>query len=130
MTKQKPPDKTALQDALVNLTGLLPDAPLWLTVVRTDGVVMQHYGIAANQDRISAMIAAIDALGERIAKELGLGDLHYTITAGSDGLYLVVLFADVGYLLGLCFRRIKSWDAILSALWEGVIPLQTVLEGA
>ena len=69
------------------------------------------------EDRVAAMSAAMLALGERIASELGRGELEQVIIKGSEGYALLqgldescalTLLADSDSRLGLLFLDMRA----------------------
>ena len=81
---------------------------------------------AAEQDRISAMSAAIMSLGERICGELGSGDLRYAVIAGTKTTQLLIVLSE-DYALELELRPNVSVDETLNAVKESTHPLLHVL---
>lgn len=80
-------------DRLRDLASGTPDVEA-SAVVSVDGLIMAS-ALPANveEDRVSAMSAALLSLGERIASELGRGDLEQVYIKGTKG---YVMLTSVG----------------------------------
>lgn len=114
--------------ALVRLAVELPGL-IWAALIRCDGVLISCFPAepAIEKDRITAMGAAMFSLGERIAGELRIGDLRYSIIAGAESLLLMTVL-DKDYSLALGLRRDMSVDSVLGELRQAVTPLLRVLK--
>jgi len=81
-------------DRLRDLQGNTPDVQA-SAVVSVDGLIMaSSLPSGVEEDRVSAMSAAMLSLGERIAGELGRGILDEVYIHGNDG--YVILMASGG----------------------------------
>ncbi len=71
-------------------------------VVSVDGLAMAS-SLPANieEDRVSAMSAAMLSLGERIASELGRGELDQVYIRGEDGLVILMSVGEEAVLTTL-----------------------------
>ncbi len=71
-------------------------------VVSVDGLAMAS-SLPSNieEDRVSAMSAAMIALGERIASELGRGSLDQVYVRGKDGLVILLAVGEEAVLTTL-----------------------------
>lgn len=71
-------------------------------VVSVDGLAMAS-SLPANveEDRVSAMSAAMLSLGERIATELGRGELDQVYIRGDDGLVILMSVGEEAVLTTL-----------------------------
>jgi len=96
------------------------------TVVTTSGLARGSFPPQTEQDRISAMSAAMLSLGERICNELGSGDMRYAIIAGDKTLQLLVVLSK-DYVLELELRPNMSVDAVLNTVKESAGPLLQAL---
>ncbi len=77
-------------------------------VVSTDGlIVASDLPAAAEEERLSAMSAAILSLGERISNELGRGRLNQVYIRGADGIVFVMPAGDEVVLTVLARREAK-----------------------
>lgn len=114
--------------ALAALVEKLPES-YWGALVRNDGIMVSCFPsrLPVEEDRISAMSAAMLSLGERIAGELGIGDLGYSIIAGANGLQLVLVL-DAEMVLALGLRRDVSVDSVLGKLRQLQTPLLELLK--
>jgi hypothetical protein len=99
-------------DRLRNLQGRAPDIEA-SAVVSVDGLIMaSSLPAGVEEDRVSAMSAAMLSLGERIAGELGRGNL--------DEVYI---HGDAGYVLLMA----SGMDAVLTVLAREQAKLGLVL---
>ena len=121
--------ESELDQVLAQLAASLPEVR-WIALLNPNGVVKGHFPheLAVDQeDRISAMGAAMCSLGERVSKELDGGDLHYTLVAGQKSLNLLVVLSK-GLLLSLGLHPHASPDSVLSVLQKSVGSLLDVLK--
>jgi predicted regulator of Ras-like GTPase activity (Roadblock/LC7/MglB family) len=105
----------------------LPD-PEWVALVDDQGFVMACVpeDMAVDEDRVSAMTAALVSMGERVLEEVEGGSLRFANVSGSKRQYLaVVLTPDRLLSIGLrpgvpaqaTFRPLGRWvPEILKAL--------------
>jgi len=103
-------------DRLRDLQAGTPDIEA-SAVVSVDGLIMaSSLPAGVDEDRISAMSAAMLSLGDRIASELGRGLLDQVYIKGSEGLILLRAVGDDAVLtvlaraeakLGLIFLDMK-----------------------
>jgi predicted regulator of Ras-like GTPase activity (Roadblock/LC7/MglB family) len=74
-------------------------------VVSVDGLIMaSSLPAGAEEDRVSAMSAAMLSLGERIASELGRGILHQVFIHGKSG-YVVLMSVGEDAVLTVLARE-------------------------
>jgi len=95
-------------------------------VVSIDGLIIASaLPGSVEEDRVSAMSAAMLSLGERISIELRRGDLDQVYIRGDNGYVLLTsvgqdavltVMASVNAKLGLIFLDIKRTDEALSEL--------------
>jgi predicted regulator of Ras-like GTPase activity (Roadblock/LC7/MglB family) len=95
-------------------------------VVSVDGLIIASaLPGAVEEDRVSAMSAAMLSLGERISNELRRGDLDQVYIRGDSGYVLLTsvgeeavltVMAKVDAKLGLIFLDIKRTAETLSAI--------------
>lgn len=111
------------QDELTSvLNSLAEDVKLakWISLVDGDGFVVASVSpdMEVDQDRISAMAAAMVSTAERAIEEIGGGRLRYINLAGSNSQNLIVILNDERLLsIGLppdarpqsAFRPILKW---------------------
>ena len=77
-------------------------------VVSVDGLIMASALPAdAEEDRVSAMSAAMLSLGERIAMELGRGTLDEVYIRGEDGYVVLTAVGEEAVLTGLARHNAK-----------------------
>lgn len=71
-------------------------------VVSVDGLIMASaLQQDAEEDRVSAMSAAMLSLGERIAQELGRGQLEQVYIKGNNGFIVLISIGDEAVLTAL-----------------------------
>lgn len=77
-------------------------------VVSVDGLIMAS-ALAADveEDRVSAMSAAMLSLGERIASELGRGSLDQVYIKGDSGFIVLTAVGDEAVLTALAREKAK-----------------------
>ena len=95
-------------------------------VVSVDGLVIASaLPSSVEEDRVSAMSAAMLSLGERISAELKRGDMDQVYIRGDSGYVLLTsvgyeavltVMANVNAKLGLIFLDIKRTAEVLSQL--------------
>ena len=77
-------------------------------VVSVDGLIMASALPAeVEEDRVSAMSAAMLSLGERIAGELGRGSLEQVYIRGNDGFVLLTAVGEEAVLTALARENAK-----------------------
>ncbi len=77
-------------------------------VVSIDGLIMASALPAeVEEDRVSAMSAAMLALGERIASELGRGTLEQVYVRGSSGFVILMSVGEEAVLTALVRENAK-----------------------
>jgi predicted regulator of Ras-like GTPase activity (Roadblock/LC7/MglB family) len=85
-------------DRLKDLQGNTPDIEA-SAIVSVDGLIMaSSLPSGVEEDRVSAMSAAMLSLGERIAGELGRGGLDEVYIHGNDG-YVLLMSSGLGLVL-------------------------------
>lgn len=77
-------------------------------VVSVDGLIMASALPAeVEEDRVSAMSAAMLSLGERIAGELGRGGLDQVYIKGNDGFIVLTAIGEEAVLTALANQKAK-----------------------
>ncbi len=77
-------------------------------VVSVDGLIMASaLPVEVEEDRVSAMSAAMLSLGERIAGELGRGDLDQVYIKGDDGFIVLTAVGEEAVLTALARQKAK-----------------------
>ena len=77
-------------------------------VVSVDGLIMASALPAdVEEDRVSAMSAAMLSLGERIAGELGRGGLDQVYIKGTDGFIVLTAVGEEAVLTALANQKAK-----------------------
>ena len=114
-----------IQVTLRNLVTNTPDLE-GAAIVSTDGLIVASVLAAGtDEDRVSAMAAALLSLGERTAKELARGELEQVYVKGENG-YVVLMnagqdnvleaIAGPGAKLGMVLLDMKRAAADLGGL--------------
>ncbi len=94
-------------DRLRDLQAGTPDIEA-SAVVSVDGLIMaSSLPAGVDEDRISAMSAAMLSLGDRIASELGRGLLEQVFIKGSDGIIVLKAVGDDAVLTVLARAQAK-----------------------
>ncbi len=77
-------------------------------IVSVDGLIMaSSLPAGVEEDRVSAMSAAMLSLGERIAQELGRGGLELVYIRGDEGYVILMSVAEEAVLTVLARRGAK-----------------------
>lgn len=77
-------------------------------VVSVDGLTMASaLPASVEEDRVSAMSAAMLSLGERIASELGRGTLNQVYIRGDNGFVVLMAIGEDAVLTALARRQAK-----------------------
>lgn len=77
-------------------------------VVSVDGLtIASALPAGVEEDRVSAMSAAMLSLGERIAKELGRGTLDQVYIKGAEGFVILMSIGDEAVLTALAREDAK-----------------------
>ena len=94
-------------DRLRDLQSGTPDIEA-SAVVSVDGLIMaSSLPAGVDEDRISAMSAAMLSLGDRIASELSRGILDQVYIKGSDGIIVLMAVGDEAVLTVLARAQAK-----------------------
>jgi uncharacterized protein len=114
-----------MQERLRDLQGTTPDIEA-SAVVSVDGLIMASaLPVGVEEDRVSAMSAAMLSLGERIAGELGRGALDQVYIKGQNGYVILMSIGEEAVLttlvrqnarLGLIFLDMRRSADDLSKL--------------
>ncbi len=101
------PRITQLVDRLRSMQTAAPDIEA-SAVVSVDGLIMASaLQQGTEEDRVSAMSAAMLSLGERIAGELGRGELEQVYIKGGDGCVLLTSVGAEAVLTALARQEAK-----------------------
>ena len=96
-----------IENLLQNVTSRIADIE-GLSVVTRDGLpIASALTSSADEDRISAMTAAMLALAERVVVELERGDMDQMIIKGSSGLVVIMDAGEHAVLAGICKPNAK-----------------------
>jgi predicted regulator of Ras-like GTPase activity (Roadblock/LC7/MglB family) len=77
-------------------------------VVSTDGLMMaSNFPAGMDEDRLSAMAAALLAMGERTARELERGSLEQIFVKGQNGFIILMGTGPNGVLITMCTKQAK-----------------------
>ena len=96
-----------MQDRLRDLQGGTPDIEA-SAVVSVDGLIMaSSLPSGIEEDRVSAMSAAMLSLGERIASELGRSTLEQVYVRGNSGFVILTAVGEEAVLTALVRENAK-----------------------
>ena len=96
-----------MMDRLRSMQAASPDIEA-SAVVSVDGLIMASALPAeVEEDRVSAMSAAMLSLGERIATELGRGSLEQVYIKGTKGFIILTAVGDEAVLTALARQEAK-----------------------
>ena len=94
-------------DRLRDLQGTTPEIEA-SAVVSVDGLIMASaLPVGVEEDRVSAMSAAMLSLGERIASELGRGSLDQVYVKGASGYVILMSVGEEAVLTTLVRQNAK-----------------------
>ena len=94
-------------DRLRDMQSSTPDVQA-SAVVSVDGLIMaSSLPSDVDEDRISAMSAAMLSLGDRIASELNRGTLDQVFIKGSDGIIVLMAVGEEAVLTVLARKQAK-----------------------
>jgi predicted regulator of Ras-like GTPase activity (Roadblock/LC7/MglB family) len=97
-------------------------------VVSVDGLIMASaLPEAVEEDRVSAMSAAMLSLGERISKELGRGDLNEVYVHGNEG-YILLMAAGKDAVLTLLARERAKLGLVLLEMRRAADDIRELIE--
>jgi hypothetical protein len=96
-----------IQTILTDLNGSSADIEA-SALISTDGLVISSALTAGmDDDRISAMVAAMLSLGDRTAAELSLGSLEQVLISGAQGYVLIIHASNAAVLCIIANKPIK-----------------------
>jgi hypothetical protein len=119
--------QSELEKVLTSLAAELPQ-PHWVALVDDQGLVLACVpeNPVVEEERVSAMSAAVVSMGERVLREVEGGSLRFASIAGSKRQYLMVMLTPERLLsIGLdpkvtaqaTFRPLSRWvPPLLKAL--------------
>jgi len=96
-----------LVDRLRDLQARTPDIEASAIVSVGGLIVASALPASVEEDRVSAMSAAMLSLGERIASELGRGVLNQVYIKGSDGYVILMSVGEEAVLTVLARKEAK-----------------------
>jgi len=111
-----------LQELRVSTTDIEASA-----LVSVDGLIMaSDLPVDVEEDRVSAMSAAMLSLGKRIAGELGLGILDQVYVHGDNGYVIVISVGEEAVLTSLA-RQDANLGLVLLDMRRAAIDLARLL---
>src|SRR3954469_13435661 len=113
-------DYVKLERALRDLSDSLPATPKWAAISTAEGECLRQYPTLQDGDHLAMLTHANLAQVRNMLDDIACGGFRYSINAGQDGVYLIVLLGD--YLLGINFKEIASLDAVIKAVQENAAP--------
>lgn len=116
----------SMVDRLRQLQGRTPDIEA-SAVVSVDGLIMaSSLPAGVEEDRVSAMSAAMLSLGERIATELGRGMLDEVYIHGIDG-YVLLMASGRDAVLTVLAREEAKLGLVLLEMRRAVGDLERIV---
>jgi len=116
----------SMVDRLRQLQGRTPDIEA-SAVVSVDGLIMaSSLPAGVEEDRVSAMSAAMLSLGERIATELGRGMLDEVYIHGTDG-YVLLMASGRDAVLTVLAREQAKLGLVLLEMRRAVGDLERIV---
>lgn len=113
-------------DRLRDMQASTPDVEA-SAIVSVDGLIMASaLPATVEEDRVSAMSAAMLSLGERIASELGRGALDQVYIRGNDG-YVILTAVGEEAVLTVLARKEAKLGLIFLDMRRAVEDLATLL---
>lgn len=101
------PRNELMVDRLRDMQAASPDIEA-SAVVSVDGLIIASaLPVDAEEDRVSAMSAAMLSLGERISGELGRGNLEQVFIRGEKGYVILTAVGDEAVLTALAHQEAK-----------------------
>ncbi len=98
-------------------------------VVSVDGLIMASaLPASAEEDRVSAMSAAMLSLGERIAAELGRGGLEQVYIHGNEG-YVLIMAVGSEAVLTVLARQEAKLGLVLLEMVRAAKDLEQLVRG-
>ncbi len=111
-------DKTRVQRIIERLRDMRSSTPdiEASAVVSVDGLILaSDLPATVEEDRVSAMSAAMLSLGERISAELGRGELDQVYIRGDEGYVFLMAAGEEAVLTILARREAKLGLVLLDA---------------
>ncbi len=111
-------DKTRAQRIIERLRDMRSSTPdiEASAIVSVDGLILaSDLPATVEEDRVSAMSAAMLSLGERIATELGRGELDQVYIRGDEGYVFLMAAGEEAVLTILARREAKLGLVLLDA---------------
>ncbi len=102
--------KSRSEEMVVTLRAMQTAAPdiEASAIVSVDGLIMASaLPVEVEEDRVSAMSAAMLSLGERIAGELGRGGLDQVYIKGDNGFIVLTSIGEEAVLTALAHKKAK-----------------------
>ena len=101
------PTTDSLEDILSKLLSAIPEVKA-AAIVSAEGLpIASALPQEVEEDRVSAMSAAMLSLGERIASELGRGILDQVYIKGEDGYVILMSVGEEAVLTALARQQAK-----------------------
>jgi predicted regulator of Ras-like GTPase activity (Roadblock/LC7/MglB family) len=120
LKSEKPPERAQVERLLAEIARETPQIN-WIALIKSRFVASFPSKPKVELDRISAMGAAMSALGERIASELEDGELQYILVAGTTGIS-VTIELDRECFLAIGLKKEVSIEEFLSQMQKTHLP--------
>ena len=114
-----------LASALVYLTGAIPCKTTGVRLITREGELVGEFPAREDGRQVGARVSAALA-AQRLARQMGHGDSRYSVFINTHGTTLVFMLDDA-YLVSVTMGHVKSLDALMKSVDEGLQPLLDVL---
>lgn len=119
-------DREELEFALAYLVGALPCRAKGVALVTTEGELVGQFLAQHQPAQIEALVGAARHVTCHFASAMGNGDFSYNLNVGADGATLTLLLGS-SYLVAVNVREVRSVDAFMSGVRDGLSPLLDIL---
>lgn len=119
-------DQEELDFALAYLIGALPCRAKGAALVTLDGTLVAQVLARHEPQQIESLLVAARSVTCDFVRAMDNGEFRYNLNVGADGATLTLLL-DAHYLVAINVRDLRSVDAFVSAVREGLPPLLDVL---
>lgn len=119
-------DREEVDFALAYLTGALPCKTRSVVLLTLAGELVGQCLAHYDSRQLATMYTNAKTLAGQMTDDLGTGDFRFNLNVGANGAALTLLL-DGTYLVCISAREVRSYDAIIQAVQEGIAPLMDVL---
>lgn len=119
-------NREELEFALAYLIGALPCRPKGIALLTLNGELVGQVMARHDAQQVDLLLRAARSVTCDFVRAMGNGEFRYNLNVGADGALLTVLL-DGHYLVAINVREVRSVDAFISAVREGLPPLRDAL---